>query len=362
MAITRTATEAGPAAAVRSAAAVGLAAARSPASLAAVVRSVIVVGLAAAMVMLAACSAAPGSRPSPPGQPPRRPALPRPGPGPPRPTPGGPASGEPASGRPASGGPSAGGPAADPSWLLTRAALAQLAVAPGAGNLLRRDGVYQLLEPGQQPLPGVALPGIATKRVVAFASASALTGAVAHGAIPAGAYGVLYDPEVWPFTPAAEQRDPVAAATRAAAVAHAHGLRFLVAPALNLTTVAGARAGTPRWERFLSLGLPRRLARVADVFEIQAQSLERDTGTYTRFVKNAVDQSKSANPAIRILAGLSTNPPGAPVPARRLTDAIAATRSRVDGYWLNVPAPGPRCPACNPRRPSLAITALRALP
>jgi hypothetical protein len=62
-----------------------------------------------------------------------------------------------------------------------------------------------------------------------------------------------------------------------------------------------------------------------------------------------------------VLAGLSTNPPGAPVDSQHLTAAIRATRFMVDGYWLNIPGPGARCPTCNAPRPDIAIRTLRAL-
>ncbi len=62
-----------------------------------------------------------------------------------------------------------------------------------------------------------------------------------------------------------------------------------------------------------------------------------------------------------MLAGLSTNPPGAPVSSQHLTAAIQATRSMVAGYWLNIPGQGPRCPTCNAPQPEVAIQALQAL-
>src|ERR1035441_966247 len=68
--------------------------------------------------------------------------------------------------------------------------------------------------------------------------------------LPPGIFGVLYDPEAWTFTPAAEQQNPVQAATAAAAVAHAHGMRFIVAPAIDLTNVLSSSGTGPRWRQF----------------------------------------------------------------------------------------------------------------
>ena len=249
----------------------------------------------------------------------------------------------------------ASGPQAAPAWLLTRSALSRLAADQGVRDVLSRSHVYELLQPGQKPVTAVT-----ADLVVVFASAAALEKTVTAGQLPAPTYGVLYDPEAWSFTPAAEQQDPVRAATQAAAVAHAHGLRFIVTPALNLTSVLSTGGREPRWRQFLGVDLAGRLAVVADVVELQAQSLERDTGTYAAFVQAAAAQAAFANPRISVLAGLSTNPPGAPVDSRNLTDAIRATRSMVDGYWLNIPGRGPRCPTCNPPRPDIAIQTLLA--
>ena len=242
-----------------------------------------------------------------------------------------------------------------PSWLLTRAALSQVAGDDQVRETLADSPLYELLQPGQQPLPGIS-----ADLVITYSSAAALERAVEGGQVPAGTYGVLYDPEAWAYTPTAEQQDPVAAATKAAATAHAHGLRFLVAPALNLTTVLAPGSGS-RSQTFLRLGLIGQLAKVADVVELQAQSMERDTAAYASFVSAATSQATAAHPGITVLAGLSTNPPGAAVTTQLLLSAIAATRSVVGGYWLNVPGQGPRCPTCNASRPDIAIQTLRRL-
>lgn len=241
------------------------------------------------------------------------------------------------------------------AWLVTRSALAQLVTDPSVRQRLAGAPVYEILRPGQ-PL----LAGFTARAVVTFSSAAALAGAVRQGQVPRDAYGVLYDPEVWSFTPAAEQRDPVAAARQAAAAAHARGLRLIVAPALNLTTVLGSKGSAPRWRQYLDLRLAAQLAGVADVVELQAQSLERDTATYTSFVRAAAAQARAARPGVTVLAGLSANPPGAPVTSQHLADVIQATRSLVDGYWLNIPGQGPRCPGCRPPAPGLAQRAVQA--
>jgi hypothetical protein len=243
--------------------------------------------------------------------------------------------------------------ARQPTWMLTRSALSQMLASPSVRAGLERTRIYELLQPGQQPLSGVdAMP------VVTFSAVAELRSALAGNTLPAGTGAVLYDPEVWQFTPAAEQRDPVKAAAQAAALAHAHGLRLIVSPALNLTTVLDPGSSAPRWQRFLNLGIARSIAKVSDVVELQAQSLERDTAQYQTFVREAAAQARAGNPKVIVLAGLSTNPPGAVVDSQQLSAAIEVSRSAVDGYWLNIPGKGPRCPTCNAPRPDIGIEVL----
>jgi hypothetical protein len=239
--------------------------------------------------------------------------------------------------------------------MLTRQALSQVAADPAARAQLEGSRVYEILQPGQQPL---ALTGAIP--VVTFSAVSDLGRAVTGGQLPAGTHAVLYDPEAWPYTPPAEQRNPVKAARQARDIAHAHGLELIVAPALNLTTLRPSSG--PRWQQFLHLGLAGGIAKAADVIELQAQSLERDTATYAEFVRAAAAQARAANPEVTVLAGLSTNPPGAAVTSQQLTAAIQATRGIVAGYWLNIPGRGPRCPTCNAPRPDIGQQMLRELP
>jgi hypothetical protein len=237
--------------------------------------------------------------------------------------------------------------------MLTKAALLQMVTEPSVLARLERSRVYEILRPGQRPL---SVAG--AQPVVTFSSVSELAQVVGGKELPPGTSAVLYDPEVWAFTPRAEQLDPAQAARQALDIAHAHGLRLIVAPALNLTTAQPGGSGS-RWQQFLSLGLAGAIARSADVIELQAQSLERSTDTYASFVRAAAAQARAANPHVSVLSGLSTNPPGAPVSSSQLTGAIRSTSGIVDGYWLNIPGRGLRCPTCNAPRPDVGQAALR---
>jgi hypothetical protein len=237
-----------------------------------------------------------------------------------------------------------------PAWLMTRQVVSELTRDPVVRQTLGDRPLDELLEPGQAPVQGVP-----ARPIVAFASAAALSATVRAHDLPLGTYGVLYDPESWDFTPPSEQRNPITAAAQAASSAHAAGLRFIVAPALNLTTVLAPGTHATRDQEFLALRLLGRFARSADVIELQAQSLERDPSRYRAFVHAAAAQARAANPRVTLLAGLSSNPPGSTVTVGQLRGDIGATRSAVAGYWLNIPGQGARCPTCNPARLGIAI-------
>lgn len=243
-----------------------------------------------------------------------------------------------------------------PSWLLSRPALASVVTSQKVAAGLARKRLYELVQPGQQPL---TLAG--AWPAVVFTSAASLVRAVQSGELPARTQAVLYDPEAWPYTPVSEQRDPVGATARAAAAAHAAGLQLIAAPGLDLTGALAPDRAVPRSQLFLELGLAARFAAHADVIELQAQSLERDAAGYASFVTAAARQARRARPGVGLVAGVSTNPPGGAVSSRQLVAAIRATEGVVDGYWLNIPAPGERCPDCSPMQPDLGIAALSAV-
>lgn len=240
------------------------------------------------------------------------------------------------------------------AWMMTRAALSTMLSAPAVRPRLQQMRVYEILQPGQQPLSGdsAAVP------VVTFSSVADIRTALADNQIARGTRAILYDCEDWSFTPTAEQQNPVQAATEAASLAHSHGLQLIVAPALDLMKVLAPGTPGQLWQRYVRMGLAGSMARIANVVELQAQSLERDPGTYATFVRQASAQAKAANPNVGMLAGISTNPPGAVATTSQITAAITSSQSAVEGYWLNIPGPGPRCPNCHAPQPTIGATVL----
>lgn len=281
------------------------------------------------------------------------------------------------------------------TWILTRRGLSQLIVDATAEEILVTGRIYELVPDGKE-----LLPGIEAIEAMSFGSYAAMAAAVDTG-LPPGTGALLYDPEHWQFTPMNEQLDVGGYVSLARDLVSSRGLELIAAPAVTLTKVLGpaprgwapapvveaaTRSGTTsslaagrrhqpssqggwlsralrgrdRYDDYLACGLAS-LAAPADVVVVQAQQAQRDHVRYQRFVEGAVAQVREVNRSARVLAGVSTNPPGDPVTAAQLAAAMRSVLHLVDGFWLNVPSPGPRCPTCNPSRPDIGIAALRTV-
>jgi len=205
-------------------------------------------------------------------------------------------------------------------------------------------------------------PGWNAVPLVSLKSFGAIRDTLEMGRLRPQVRGVMYDYEMWRFTPEEEQRNPAGFLKQAADLVHAQGLLFLTAPAVDLVMVmAPGEDRNLRYDTYLRLGIAADAARHADVIDIQAQSAERNTELYARFVQQAAAQAREANPKVLVLAGISTQPSGQQVTADDILRAVAATRDIVDGYWFNIPRPSEYCPRCTEFRPDIAIDVLRRL-
>lgn len=193
--------------------------------------------------------------------------------------------------------------------------------------------------------------------VATFTSYEALNFALTHGRISPRIKAVLYDNENWSLTPKYEQQNLAKYEVLAEEAAHARGLMLISTPAVNLVTELDPGPGTT-FSKYLQLGIAATAARYSDVIDLQAQGSQLDPSKYIQFVAAATAQARAANPNVVVLAGLSTNPRGAPIPLSNLVQIVDQTRSTLDGYWLNIPVPGPSCPYCDQPQPGLAVQLL----
>lgn len=154
------------------------------------------------------------------------------------------------------------------------------------------------------------------------------------GELP-GVQAVLYDPEAWAATPLEEQQNPFAAMERFAALGHKLGLKVIITPGLTLPAAEAAvcprREGESDVDAYLRCGIARDAGAVADVVEVQAQTLQGDPDAYLEFVKEAAQQARDANPDVAVLAGLRVRSEESVEDAERTWAAAVGT---VDGHYL----------------------------
>jgi hypothetical protein len=243
-------------------------------------------------------------------------------------------------------------------WLIALSALSSLLRLDKDGTVTSRwfgDEHTMVIAPPDRTLPG----GRKNLHVVSFTSLDAIRQALARG-LPSDVRGILYDIEAWPLTPAAEQANPVGSIATAAQLVHGAGLRFIAAPAVDLMGTLHPGQG-PYNRIYVTSKFGGETAAPADVFVVQAQTYQNDTATYGAFVRQVAAQARAAHPGVIVLAGLSTGPHGEPTTAGAMLAAVAATNGAPDGYWLNIPGPGPQCPSCGPPTPGIALEFLRKL-
>jgi hypothetical protein len=253
--------------------------------------------------------------------------------------------------------PPPGNPGQSPAfaWIIDAAAAERIAgIDPGlASYFFARPTTFEITSAGAGLEPNAT-------STTGFADEHALHDAIVSGALPAGTRAVLYDNEAWSATPLAQQQNPAYYYQQAAEVAHQYGLLLIATPSPDLVDVLAP--GSPqRYSAFLQLGIAAAAARYADVYDIQAQGSEADPSAYASFVSQAAAQARSANPNIELLAGISTNPSGKAVSAQIMYDAVQATKSIVNGWWLNDPFGGAGCPSCNGPYPQMAVDFLRMM-
>jgi hypothetical protein len=242
-------------------------------------------------------------------------------------------------------------------WLIAASAVTKLEQIAGSSTIANYlDG------PQTTIITNNSIPADLSSWNVAFAldtKSLAQIQAGVDGRLSSRISEILYDPEHWSYTPVSEQENVGASSQQAESMAHADGKQLIVAPATNLAQVSDP--GATAANSFIATDDLAKVAPSANIVEIQAQGLERDTSRYAAYISQAVSQIRSANPNATIYAGISTNPSGAPVTAAELVAAVQATSSEVSGYWLNIPSPGDDCPGCGASQPQLALDLLQQL-
>jgi hypothetical protein len=164
-----------------------------------------------------------------------------------------------------------------------------------------------------------------------FASGSyqVIQQAFSNGTLPGRFKAVLYDNERWSYTPLNEQQDPAHYEALTGQLAHQHGLLYIASPTPDLMWSVGRPKDS--YVAFLQAGYVADAARSADIVDIQGQQKEDNLPYYTWFVTAAAKQAREANPRVRVIIGIRTDPGDT-----ALYNAYKVANDVGDGFWLNI--------------------------
>ncbi|HVD37581.1 MAG TPA: hypothetical protein VNC15_01980, partial [Solirubrobacterales bacterium] len=163
--------------------------------------------------------------------------------------------------------------------------------------------------PGEQD----AVPrGYRSIPTVSYSSLHRFEADIHRGAIDPRVAAVIYDPEAWAQTPRREREAPVAAMRRFTQLTARWGYGPILAPGRDLALSGGGcekRAGERLDQAYLRCGLTRG-AEDAEMFIVQAAPVELSLDHLHALLRGAKRQLEHRDPEVRVMASLSTKPPG----------------------------------------------------
>lgn len=229
-------------------------------------------------------------------------------------------------------------------WILAASHFAQVTANPAVQSLFRRGTVFEPIGPRQSPATALAV-----MPTEVFHSYRTLLQAIQQHTIAPNVRAILYDNERYPNTPKIEQANPLHYDRLVAALAQQHHW-------LSICDVVQPDRLSPR------LRTPAHEVPPCSIVGLNTvQQSERQAPLYAKLVRHWVAVIHAVRPHAPVVAGISANPAGAPVTAAMLSQAMWAVYPWVNGFWLNVPAPGVGCPHCRDPKPSTLASALQTL-
>jgi hypothetical protein len=150
----------------------------------------------------------------------------------------------------------------------------------------------------------------ATTPVLAYTSQAQFASDIAGHAISYPYKWVMYDPENWTATPVNERQDPVKYMTLFGQLAHANGLKVVLAPSLDLGAVTGSvlprQPGESINQWYLRVNIAGKAAAASDIYVLQNESNTTLGGQYAYMYNTAQTQAQTANASARVFSEVST--------------------------------------------------------
>lgn len=230
-----------------------------------------------------------------------------------------------------------------PVWIVPSDRLAALQKSNTrlARQLFDNPRTYVMGEAGDRrnPVP----KGYSSVAAIAYTSAGRFKRDVRAHRVVSGVDMVMYHPDNWPRTPAAERRDPLSAMARFKRVARRSGMTPMVAPGRELMRAHGGvcTKHTGEWvsRAYLRCGMTTG-AYGAAIFVVHTAADEVRPEAFRGLLGAANDQLRGSAPGAETIATLSTRPPGAKKKLRPadLMRAAKIALAYADGIMLDFTA------------------------
>jgi hypothetical protein len=172
----------------------------------------------------------------------------------------------------------------------------------------------------------------ATTPVLSYTSYARFSSDIRSGAIRYPYKWVMYDPENWSATPVGERQAPVKYMALFGQLAHAHGLKVIQAPALDLGTVPASVLPRHRGESvnqwYVRVNIAGAAAASGDIYLLQDESNTTVKGQYAPLFNTTENQARAANSKVLVFSEVST------VNGTAAQMATAAKSIRPDGFYV----------------------------
>ncbi len=199
--------------------------------------------------------------------------------------------------------------ATKPNWFMTAGNIQSLSQTDSAtaSHFFNTPSAYGV---GASLVQTPVQAGYSTTPVLNYTSYAQFSSDVKNGAIKYPYKWVMYDPEDWSQTPVGEQQNPVKYMKLFGQLAHAHGLKVVEAPAMDLCSVSGTayprQSGETCAQWFTRVNIAGAGATDGNIFILQDESNTTNLSVYDSLYTSSVAQARAANSAISVYSEVST--------------------------------------------------------
>jgi hypothetical protein len=201
------------------------------------------------------------------------------------------------------------GAAAQPVWMMTAGNVQSMSLqdSSSAQYFFNTPAAYGA---GASLVKTPVQARYATTPVLAYTSQAQFASDIQSNAISYPYKWVMYDPENWTATPVNERQDPVKYMTLFGQLAHANGLKVVLAPSLDLGAVTGSvlprKVGETVNQWYLRVNIAGKAAAASDIYVLQNESNTTLGGQYAYMYNTAQTQALTANASARVFSEVST--------------------------------------------------------